>query len=248
MALKKTSKPPKLPKPPKPPPTCAYCGASPALTGDHVVPKCLFIPPLPQDVVVVPACSVCNNDKSKDDDYLRDFLVMDYQGSTNPIAQEIFDTKVMRSVQRNSSAVVRVAMTQARLISHVTTGGLYLGQLPSFDLDQIRIQRIFSYIVRGLYYKVIHTRMPADCAITVRRVNAKEADEIYHIIKGMNGNGLYRIGQGVFECAFMYADEEPESSLWLLAFYQRVFFTVGTAPPVDRSDDSDTPAVVSHPE
>jgi hypothetical protein len=236
----------KPPKQTKPPPACAYCGASPAATRDHVVPKCLFIRPLPQDVVVVPACDACNKDKGKDDTYLRDVLVMDYQGSESPIAREIFDTKVMRAAQRNRSEVVRAAVTQACLIPHGTPGGLYLGQLPSFDLDSRRIQRIFSYIVRGLYYRVRRVPLPAECAITVRRVNAKEAEEIYHIIKGMNGNGLYRIGQGVFECAFMYADEEPRISMWLLAFYQRVFFIVDTEPPLAPAPaDADAPTDIS---
>jgi hypothetical protein len=214
----------------KPKPICVYCGVNPAVTGDHVVPKCLFLRPLPQDVVVVPACEACNRDKSKDDTYLRDALVMDYQGSESSIARTLFDTKVKRSAKRNSSDVVRAAMTRARFIPHITPGGLYLGQVPSFELDPSRMERIFSYIVRGLYSKVVRARLPAECAITVNRVSAKEADEIFHIIKGMDGNGLYRIGQGVFECAFMYATEEPQISFWLLAFYQRVFFIVGTEP------------------
>ena len=229
-------------KMPKTPTVCAYCGASPAPTRDHVVAKCLFIPPVPQDAVIVRACLACNNDKSKDDTYLRDMLVVDHQGSTSPIAQLIFDTKVMRSAQRNSSDVVRAAMTRARLIPHITPGGLYLGQLPSFDLDSRRIDRIFSYIVRGLYYKVVRAPLPAECAITVWRVNAKEAEETYHTIKAMNGNGLYRIGQGVFECAFMYATEVPQISMWLLAFYGRVFFIVNTEPPVGVGGSSEKPA------
>ena len=103
--------------------------------------------------------------------------------------------------------------------------------MPSFDLDPIRMERIFSYIVRGLYFKVVRCPLPAECAIRIYRISAKDAEEIFHVIKGMNGNGLYRIGQGVFECAFMYATEEPQISMWLLAFYQRVFFVVDTEPP-----------------
>jgi hypothetical protein len=202
----------------KPKPMCVYCGVNPAVTGDHVVPKCLFLRPLPQDLVVVPACEACNRDKSKDDTYLRDALVMDYQGSESPIARTLFDTKVKRSAKRNSSDVVRAAMTRARFIPHITPGGLYLGEVPSFDLDPIRMERIFC-------------PLPAECAIRIYRISAKDAEEIFHVIKGMNGNGLYRIGQGVFECAFMYATEEPQISMWLLAFYQRVFFVVDTEPP-----------------
>lgn len=231
----------------KPKPMCVYCGVNPAVTGDHVVPKCLFLRPLPQDVVVVPACEACNRDKSKDDTYLRDALVMDYQGSESPIARRLFDTKVKRSAKRNSSDVVRAAMTRARFIPHISPGGLYLGEVPSFDLDPIRMERIFSYIVRGLYFKVVRRPLPVECTIRVYRVSAKDAEEIFHVIKGMNGNGLYRIGQGVFECAFMYATEVPQISMWLLAFYQRVFFVVDTEP-LGGVGSIDSLVGQSHPE
>ena len=221
---------------PKEQPICVYCGANPATTGDHVVPKCLFIPPLPQDVVVVPACRACNEDKSQDDSYLRDILVMDYQGSENPVAREIFQTKVMRSAKRNRSDAVRTAMRQARSISLFSPSGLYLGRLPSFDLDEGRINRIFSYIIRGLYYKTVRERLPNDCSIGVRRVNAKDANDVFHIIKGLGGNGPYDLGKGIFTCAFMYATEEPVISFWLLWFYQKVFFIADTAPRLVNGD------------
>jgi 5-methylcytosine-specific restriction endonuclease McrA len=40
---------------------CVYCGERPAATRDHVIPKCLFDPPLPANMVTVPACEECNN-------------------------------------------------------------------------------------------------------------------------------------------------------------------------------------------
>jgi hypothetical protein len=213
-----------------PPPTCVYCGINPATTKEHVVPKCLFPRPLPPDAVILPVCEVCNKDKSQDDGYLRDILVMDYDGSESPIAQDIFHSKVMRSAQRNSSDAVRAAMTRARLIPHFSPSGLYLGQLPSFDIDARRINRIFSYIIRGLYYKTVGKRLPDDCSIDVMRTGAKDADDVLHLIKGLGCNGPYKIGSGVFACAFMYATEEPAISFWVLAFYQRVFFIVETTP------------------
>jgi len=57
---------------------CVYCGVNPATTRDHVIPECLFVPPLPSNMVTVPACADCNTTKkSQDDPYLRDMLVYD---------------------------------------------------------------------------------------------------------------------------------------------------------------------------
>jgi hypothetical protein len=83
---------------------CTYCGQWEKVTRDHVIPECLFIPPLPLNMITVKACKKCNEGwKSGDDSFLRDFLCIDLQGSTHPIAQTLFDGKVMRSVGSNKS-------------------------------------------------------------------------------------------------------------------------------------------------
>src|SRR5438132_859881 len=48
---------------------CCYCGR-PATTRDHVPTRKLFPQPRPSDLITVPACSVCNNSSSKDEEYL----------------------------------------------------------------------------------------------------------------------------------------------------------------------------------
>ena len=50
---------------------CIYCQINPADTVDHVPPKGLFKEPRPVDLIIVPACSTCNNSFSKDDEYFR---------------------------------------------------------------------------------------------------------------------------------------------------------------------------------
>ena len=44
----------------EPPQLCVYCWKNPATTDDHVIPRCLFIPPLPSNMPTVPACQECN--------------------------------------------------------------------------------------------------------------------------------------------------------------------------------------------
>src|SRR5213078_104682 len=49
---------------------CVYCGQVLWLTKDHVPPRCIFPPPLPE-LVTVPCCMHCNRSASKDDEYFR---------------------------------------------------------------------------------------------------------------------------------------------------------------------------------
>ena len=47
---------------------CVYCG-EPATTRDHVPSKAFLDKPYPDNIPVVPCCSNCNNQFSKDEEY-----------------------------------------------------------------------------------------------------------------------------------------------------------------------------------
>jgi hypothetical protein len=68
---------------------CVYCGERAKLTREHVIPECLFTKPLPPNMITVGTCFQCNNGKSDDDVYLRDFLLADMATGENACAEEI---------------------------------------------------------------------------------------------------------------------------------------------------------------
>jgi len=76
---------------------CVYCGITAMLTTEHVIPRCLFTEPRPDNMITVPVCKDCNGHKSSNDDYLRDFLVTDHRTSEHPVAKQIFLGKALRS-------------------------------------------------------------------------------------------------------------------------------------------------------
>jgi len=207
---------------------CVYCGIRVATTKDHVVPKCLFTRPLSSDMVTIPVCEICNLEKSKDEDYLRDMLVVDYSGSQHPVAQEIFKGKVLRSASKNRSEIVRTALRTARSAPLFTRAGIYVGNHPTFQIDRQRVTRMFSFIIRGLYYKVIKERLPDDFTFEVDRLDSSLAGQTFYVLKELGGNGPYTIGNGLFGCVFIYGAEDPSVTFWLLWFYNSVFFTAYT--------------------
>ena len=79
---------------------CAYCGASGNLTKDHVPPKNLFLTPRPSNLISVPACKVCHENTSKDDEYFRLKISMRDDVSLNPEARAAWNT-VFHSLARN---------------------------------------------------------------------------------------------------------------------------------------------------
>jgi hypothetical protein len=82
---------------------CYLCGKKASetpdgrLTRDHIPPKNLFPPPLPEDLITVPCCYECNNAAHKDDEYLR-FLSGLY--NTSAMGKQIWKEKVVGSTLR----------------------------------------------------------------------------------------------------------------------------------------------------
>jgi hypothetical protein len=211
---------------PKP---CVYCQINQATTRDHVVPRNLFLSPLPLNMVTVPACQSCNFEKSKNDDYLRDMLIVDIHCSEHSVAKALIAGKMKRAMQKNRSTIARTIVKQGRLAPMYTPSGIYLGDFPSFSLDGERINETFKTIARGLYYKLRNQRFPDGYSFEVLRIDPWYAQHLFDSMKAKGANGPYALGQ-VFACLFMCAAEDPGITWWLMQFYGGMVITVATEP------------------
>ena len=216
---------------------CVYCGVNPATTRDHVVAKCLFDGPLPSNMVTVPACGSCNGEKAKNDDYLRDMLVVDYDCSEHPVAKALLKGKVTRALRRNRSELLRKALPEARVEPVRTPGGIYLPPRYSFPLDGERVNEIFRTVTRGLYYKIRQERLPDDYIFEVRRIYRNHIKDVWSEFQRLKANGPYGLGD-VFGCLFLYGAEDPGVTCWLIWFYGGAFIMVSTDPPTASAEQA----------
>lgn len=210
--------------------TCTYCGETKPLTKDHVVPRCLFPKPLPSFMVTVPACDDCNSEKANHDDYLRDILVVDADTAKSKGAQGLLEGPLLRAAKRNQSKVIKAAKAQGKMEAVHSPSGIYLGHAFSFPLEGDRVNHIFSLIVRGLYFKTTKLLLPQDCKLDVRRLTAAEFYQGWDELKRIGYNGPYRLGDDVFTCIFIYAQEEPAVSMWWMWFFDSICIFVTTEP------------------
>lgn len=204
---------------------CVYCGEVKETTKDHVIPKSLFTKPYPSNLITVPACLSCNNTKSLDDDLLRDMLTTDFIGSQSPIAQKIFETKVMGSAARNSSLLVRTVLTQGRSEPFISKGGVYLGTYPTVTIDEERVSRMFHRIARGLYYDARKQRLPDGYMIEVLRHLPHDFEALLKEFHEKLHPSGRRLGN-VFSAIYVRAKEDPFSTMWLIWFYDRVGISI----------------------
>ena len=209
--------------------TCVYCGTQAEVTREHVVPRALFIEPLPPTMITVGVCHPCNNGKSSDDTYLRDFLLSDLATRKNPVAQTLRGGKLMRSVKRNRSEIARTVVRQARRKPLHSPGGIYLGSPYAAPLETERLESTFGKMVRGLYNHVYKTHLPQDVELVVSRIDRFQIraawDEMIKLGATMNG-----IHSEVFVCQYLVDAKFPFFSRWLLLFYNTIVIEVLTLP------------------
>ena len=202
---------------------CVYCGEAEGTSKDHVVPDCLFVDPKPPNLLTVPACLGCNNvEKSQDDTFLRDLLVVDIDNE-HPIAKSLLATKVRRSVQRNLSEIAKFVVTAEERPRH-DHEGFYLGKFPKAELPTGRVSRIMSRIVRGLYYCSRRQILPRSHQLTVLRQPTALFPKLYG---GLNDPPTRTFGE-IFGCAWVHVPD-PLSMIWLLWFYESVVYSVSSS-------------------
>ena len=217
---------------------CAYCGMVKQVTKDHVVPRCLFTQPYPKNLITVPACLGCNQEKALNDEYLRDLVTTDIYGNQSPIAKEIFNDKVVRSSRSNRSLMAREFLSGARFEPFYTKGGVYLGDFPSATVDPQRITTIFATMAQGLYYDHRRHRIPSNYIFEVLRYHPWDFKGVYESLNSqLHLNGPRILGD-VFGCAYVSAQEDPPTTLWLMWFYGMFFISVSAmSPPLEGDEE-----------
>ena len=215
---------------------CVYCRQRPGSTADHVPPQNLYPAPLPQNLVTVPCCGPCNQAKRMDDDYLREYLVIEAAGQGHPIAEAIFQGPLLRASvdpYYKRTPLLHVARWSGLLAPRYAADGQYLGDFVRIPLQAARIQRIFVRLTHALYYAARHDYLPAEYGVGVRYVPPTEALAQVEQLRHIGMQSLYFAGAGeVFGCLYGFgagADHQAKS-IWLLEFYQSVHYVTFTAP------------------
>jgi hypothetical protein len=202
---------------------------------DEPVPKCLFAPPR-FDLVRVPACRDCNNNKkSIDDSFLRDMLALNQVILTHSDGPFIFNAFV-RSAQKGTSVVDRIVRKYGEIAKDPRTG-LYLPHRISVPFSRDRIIRVFKWIARGLYFHwhehVLRDDYLYHCALTSRA----EAEHRENGFREMGLEPKWSIGnRGQFRY-FHVRFEDPHITFWQMVFYECEFFIISSTPPGMSRDE-----------
>lgn len=216
---------------------CPYCCIRPGVTADHIIASCLFPKPIPNGINLptVRACADCNNEKkSKDDTYLRDFLVMQFDCVDQPSAQSVFRGPLSRAVVRNQSEFMRSLGDFSVWLPEEPQPDLTVVPAVVKSIDVKRLHQALAKIVRGLYLKQSHHILPRDAIFQWAMVSVQKASEIMRT-PGVTWRITPHLGD-VFSCMYLPGPIETCRSFWMMGVYDRVCFLVWTFKTIDEAE------------
>lgn len=215
---------------------CTYCGKHGRRDWDHVPPKNLFAKHT-KGLVKVPSCLDCNSGASKDDEYLREVLVLRHDLFEHPVAKQLYP-KVLRSLRHpEKKGMLQSLLRRTTPVEMVSPAGLYLGNTGRYEIDPYRVSRVAERITKGLLWHHQKVRVLESYKVQAvlweavpetNRANLQPTITVFRSVPD------HKVGDGrVFLYRYLIDPEEDAyASVWLLIFFGRVVFLswVGKRP------------------
>jgi hypothetical protein len=208
---------------------CVYCDFVGTITDDHIPPKNLFSKPRPNNLIKVPCCLRCNNKFSKDDEYFRLMVIMREDVGSHPEYDRLWPS-VYKSLKRPEAEGFKNALLQNMAFTGVQTeSGLYVGRLPTYHVDLVRLDGVTARVATGLFFHELKYRLPDDyCAVSYSEAgigrNAARMRVAEVLCKKLLNSELKTVGAGVFAYRFQRTTDDPYGSACLMTFFGKVSF------------------------
>lgn len=174
-----------------------------------------------------------------DDEYFRLTLSIRHS-AIRPIAKKVADT-ALRGLARDEHTRFRRNFFQGvREVDIKTSDGRHIGRGGAYNVDLIRLGKVATRIMKGLYFHHYGKPLPAWCEDGLGDVDTNSIQVIQSFVAHLQQNPPIEIGGGVFKywhgLANNEGDNDAYSSIWLLVFYEStVFFGVTTGRPTSNT-------------
>jgi hypothetical protein len=206
---------------------CVICGIRSATTAEHVPPRGFF-----KDTVgqfrTVPACDICNNGSSEDDESLRNFISAQI-GKQTPGAKNLWEMGAHKSLLR-STKIRSALLSTLQEVAVTNEDGSSTTRL-RFSVPVSLYQRVFERVTRGLNF--LHTGKILPIDILVRINLLTHAPDVssseFRIFE------KHSIAEGAFEYRFVLDPEEPSNGVWLFTIHGSHWVQSSTGVLVDNA-------------
>jgi hypothetical protein len=177
---------------------CAYCAEREATTADHVFGRGFCLEKHRANLPQVPACSVCNGEKSKLEHYLMTVLPF---GGKHRDSQSTLQELVPRRLEKN-----------AKLHRELQVG--YDGDRLPLRINQI--EPLFALIAKGLVWHHWGALLSSEDRAAATVIRRDGIGPLAHIFTRMrpHNRALANIGEGTLMYEGIQATDYPGLTLW----------------------------------
>ncbi len=208
---------------------CCFCGIRPAITKDHIPPKCIFPSPRPVGTITVPACKECNESTSAVDEEFRVFVNL-FVGNKTPETESLWEYQTLSTVEKNCRLLNKAK--SAFQPGYITSKhGIILSEVDLVVWDD-SINPVVDKIIRGLYFHHFGEILADRVDITVKQVNImtmkkNEQVKLCECVRPLLSN---YVANGQFMYRYARANDIPLYSVWLLIFHKGLVIEGNTNP------------------
>lgn len=199
--------------------TCYLCGAANPTTRDHVPPRGLFVPPLPNDLITLPCCGQCGDMFKNDDEAVRAFFAVYEHRSA--AADWIWKNKVVGSTFARSPKLRENIRNSMVHLPVRTADGVTMK--PAVLFPEKRMTNWLVRITKGLlchFYPQIN-RARLEFAATQLMPSQADVDFMYANMNfDVRGNGVFRFWH------LVVVNEPNHPGIWCFVFYDGICFQV----------------------
>ena len=115
----------------------------------------------------------------------------------------------------------KTVLQRTQRVNLRSEGGLHIGERAAINFEAPRIRRVVERIVLGLLWEhYTATRAPGSIMQTYFKPNLSDLSDI------MQRTTLSTIGDTIFRYRHGRAEDDPDSSVWGLQFYEHAHFLV----------------------
>ena len=211
---------------------CVLCGNNAATTKEHIPPQSLFIK-APNEYLLVPACSRCNQGTKLQDEHLRQ--VMSGASHTEE-GLAVWRSKVRPKLK--AFPKTRAGLARNLVRGAINVPGIGTAPVPVLLVEASRLRVSIRKLVWGLHWFHSGKILPKDESLGLQPLNIAEVgahfddperEKVFKLTK----SGIYT-NQEVMRTFYYTCAITPENSLWYFFFYRQnvVIAYTGTAAEI----------------
>lgn len=194
---------------------CIYCNKRISTTADHVFARELFLVPERDNLIKVPSCEECNNDKSKLEHYLVSVLPF---GGMHRDSEEHLAQLVPKRLERNLKLKRQLSSGMRKEIPDKNGSAEAVITIP---FDGAKYIEYWRYIVKGLVWHHFHTRIDEDTSVYAisSTIESEELLQKTFLALRSTNEVSETVGENTVKYSGTQANENQQLSVWEFDLY-----------------------------